>query len=264
MIQLSHDAGHGGRREEQTCSHSRIVSRLVAALVASTSLLRPAPMVATLGLLGCGGSVESANADAGDAASRSSDASGEASLNGPDAGVCVISAANYDESCSVDLDCVRVTASAPVDFGNYCQPLCRCGQDVISRSSAAKFASDVAQTPLGSGAIAPGGCSCGGGGSGPCCLQGRCATGPACLAAPTDASDASNPFALDAASPPPGSVWCSAQYGQFDAAAPSKGPGGWCPGECSRYNNAWACCSTLGVGVLCIPYSDAGMAADGM
>jgi hypothetical protein len=219
--------------------------------------LRALACIASLGAtaavtVGCGGSIATAPTDAGDAARDASPIAFDA--NDHDGALCSITRSNYDESCSSDSDCLRIADNIPVDFGNYCEFLCRCGGDAINRVSASKFAADVMSTPLGAGAL-DGGCSCGGGGPAPCCRQGQCVSGGACAGA--DVSDASNNFGTDSP-PPPGSVWCSAQYGPFDAAAPNEGPGGWCPGECSRYNIGWACCTPTGVGALCIPYPDAG------
>jgi hypothetical protein len=86
--------------------------------------------------------------------------------------VCLITASHYDQSCSADSDCVRV------DFGNYCDWLCRCGGDAINRASLNRFTADIAMTPLGQGCI-PGVCSCGYI-FGPCCREGQCTTGSAC------------------------------------------------------------------------------------
>ncbi|MGA7741720.1 MAG: hypothetical protein WBP56_01760 [Polyangia bacterium] len=85
---------------------------------------------------------------------------------------CFIAASHYDQSCSADLDCVRV------DFGNYCQWLCRCGGDAINRASLSQFNADIAMTPLGQGCIS-GACSCGVL-FGPCCRGGQCTAGTAC------------------------------------------------------------------------------------
>ena len=89
-----------------------------------------------------------------------------------DGSACLIAASDYDQSCSADSDCVRV------DFGNYCNWLCRCGGDAINRASLNQFTADIAMTPLGQGRI-PGVCSCGYI-FGPCCRKGQCTTGGAC------------------------------------------------------------------------------------
>lgn len=86
--------------------------------------------------------------------------------------ICLVDSSNYDQSCSADSDCVRA------DFGNYCQWLCRCGEDAINRASLARFNADVAMTPLGQGRV-PGVCSCGYIVD-PCCRGGQCITGSAC------------------------------------------------------------------------------------
>jgi hypothetical protein len=97
---------------------------------------------------------------------------------GPDAGAdanvdtagpsCFIVASDYDQSCSADSDCVSV------DFGNYCQWICRCGGDAINRDSLSQFTADTAMTPLGQGSI-PYACNCGYI-LGPCCRGGQCTT----------------------------------------------------------------------------------------
>jgi hypothetical protein len=85
---------------------------------------------------------------------------------------CFVAASDYDQSCSADSDCVRV------DFGNYCQWICRCGGDAINIDSLSQFTADTAMTPLAQGSI-PGVCSCGSI-FGPCCRGGQCTTGTAC------------------------------------------------------------------------------------
>jgi hypothetical protein len=96
-----------------------------------------------------------------------------------DAAACWISASNYDTSCTVDSDCVGVVGTPPspgyrVQFGNWCASECLCGAPAgINKNSAEQFFQDVARTPLGSGAVAPGFCGCPVV-LGPCCQQGQC------------------------------------------------------------------------------------------
>jgi hypothetical protein len=118
-----------------------------------------------------------------------------------DGAACFIEASNYDQSCSVDSDCV---ASIPgidvfdvrglfIVFGNYCSAtMCEnCqGQGVINRSAVAQYAADVSGTPLGSGAIPSVPCFC----ALPppvCCQNGLCVANNSCLGAidagPSDA-----------------------------------------------------------------------------
>ncbi len=110
-----------------------------------------------------------------------------------DAAACYISASNYDQSCSVDSDCVAVIEGAEggigafglvVQSGNYCQPLCMCGGQAINKGAVAQYVADVSKTPVGSGAIktppcfcpsvSPTGC-CGDGGR---CLDDSCPRRP--------------------------------------------------------------------------------------
>lgn len=96
-------------------------------------------------------------------------------VEGPEAGACMIAESDYDQSCSVDLDCVASAGSFPVEFGDWCTSMCFCGGGVISRNAVLKFVTNVSRTPLGSGAIAPGNCSCPGFLGSPCCQAGKCA-----------------------------------------------------------------------------------------
>jgi hypothetical protein len=166
--------------------------RFLTYLFSSRAATGLAPMALAIGWnIGCGGSVDAVSADAGhepmiDAsqstlggvdASRASDAG--ATPDGPSGTACSIDPSNYDESCSSDSDCVNMAGNIPVDFGNYCQFLCRCGGDAINRTSVGQFMTDVLNTPLGSGAFLGMGCGCGY--SGPsCCREGRCAVGATC------------------------------------------------------------------------------------
>jgi hypothetical protein len=121
---------------------------------------------------------------------------------------CVISASNYDQSCTVDSDCVEVTS------GDYCNAaLCRCGGSVINVGAQAQFRADVLKTPIGSGALMGATCGCAVP-AGPCCRQGMCKAGfgqdcssPAdTLAACVDAGGTCRPSALYGVCPesPPG------------------------------------------------------------
>jgi hypothetical protein len=104
----------------------------------------------------CGGSTIEVSGE--DASSRVPDASAEAQA---DSGDCFIVATNYDQSCSADSDCVTMVEGTLVEFGDYCTSHCLCGGGAINKSAAAKYAVDVAKTPLGSGAISgAGACPC--------------------------------------------------------------------------------------------------------
>jgi hypothetical protein len=120
---------------------------------------RPCLAAGALATIGsCGGSVRgSGNADAGGPeVGAGAQASAEA---GSDAGRCLIRASDYDQSCSVDSDCLStvVLDSGPfasgefrVSFGNYCGATCPCElpQGAISERAAAQYVADVSKTRL--------------------------------------------------------------------------------------------------------------------
>jgi hypothetical protein len=83
-----------------------------------------------------------------------------------DGGACIISASNYDQSCTVDSDCQVVSS------GNYCSATCLCGGSAINASAVAQFNKDVSKIPVGSGARGPL-CNCPVE-SLPCCRHGVC------------------------------------------------------------------------------------------
>lgn len=126
--------------------------------------------VATIGA--CGARLQTSAATDGAMTKSGLPNEADASLGGDAVPACLVAASNYDQSCSVDSDCVRV------DFGDYCKWLCRCGGDAINRASLPKFTADIAKTPLAQGQV-PGVCSCGYF-FGPCCRGGRCTAGPDC------------------------------------------------------------------------------------
>jgi hypothetical protein len=107
-----------------------------------------------------------------------------------DAGACIISASNYDRSCSTNSDCVAYIYGdgglelngLPVQFGNYCVPGCLCGGDAINRRAVAQYVNDVLKTPSLTEDLT---CLCGvrirpavdsGEPGGACCLNGTCST----------------------------------------------------------------------------------------
>jgi hypothetical protein len=90
-----------------------------------------------------------------------------------DANVQLIQASNYQQSCTVDTDCVAV------DEGNFCHPgSTDCpGSAAISKSDYAQYQADVAKTN-GASCYAPQpSCPFE---SGPCCLGGQCQVGLRC------------------------------------------------------------------------------------
>jgi hypothetical protein len=125
------------------------------------------------------------------------DAGGSDASIETDAAACFINAATYDQSCSVDSDCLSSVSGLPVgslfvdlpagslfvQSGNYCTPLCICGDETISKGAVAQYVADVSKTPIGSGALAPSQCYCPSR-TAPCCQAGRCSIG--CLYARTD------------------------------------------------------------------------------
>lgn len=204
--------------------------------------------------IGCGGFAQAASVDAGDEAkgdvSQTMVDGGEvtpASRDGAGAAdvpaFCSIERSNYNKSCSSDSDCVRVADNIPVDFGDYCQWLCRCGGDAINQSSVAQYVADVSRTPLGSGTVGgPAmGCSCGFAGPA-CCLQGQCTAGTGCLGT-TDSG------VTDVMSDASGYSACFSATGQLSAALKS------CQadGDCVTKVEFTDCCgSILYVGVSAV------------
>jgi hypothetical protein len=197
----------------------------------------------------CGGShaQPSAEADAGRSQEPNVILEAEASQQAnqvTDASNCVIDVANYDQSCSVDTDCISgLIGSWPIQSGNYCEPKCYCGDDAISKAAVDQYLHDVKMTPWGSGAFSlP--CSCLEGLS-PCCLGGKCTTArcpsPRSSAPPhvPDAGATSHAGAV-----PPGSVMCGLHEGPFDAGNDAGEPWRWCspPEGCVPFNGGWACC----------------------
>ncbi len=88
-----------------------------------------------------------------------------------DANAQLIQAANYDQACTVDKDCVAVSE------GNFCYPgTGNCPNAAISQSAYAQYQADVAKTRAAS-CYAPGSC---GDEPGPCCVAGKCQAGLQC------------------------------------------------------------------------------------
>jgi sulfatase modifying factor 1 len=142
---------------------------LVVALLASCGGRVDSPPFADSGGISANGAV---TGSAGAAAASMSGAI-EAGVS-PDAPPsCMLSAANYDQSCVLDTDCVGVPA------GNYCgsNPMCNCGgfTDAINASAIDRFNADVAKTPSGT----PVSCPCPMPAEPPnataCCKNGTCA-----------------------------------------------------------------------------------------
>jgi hypothetical protein len=191
-----------------------------------------------------------------------------ASCHGTDK--CLIETSNYDQTCSVDADCITMVGIFPIQSGNFCQPQCLCGGGTINKQAAAQYVRDVSSTPLGSGSISQELCNCL-----PveptCCAGGRCTIGLQCIQAllraadaqtPEDASedalntsDAESTPTHDSGGAPPGAtVMCGLNSGPFDAGVDAGGPWRWCQeGEsCVPFNGGWACCMIQPAGGLAI------------
>jgi hypothetical protein len=93
-----------------------------------------------------------------------------------DADVQLIQASNYDQSCTMDSDCVAVSE------GNFCYGA-NCPSAAINVGAQAHYNADVAMT---NAAICGGATSCPGL-TGPCCRGGTCQTGDHC--SPSGSSD---------------------------------------------------------------------------
>lgn len=156
-------------------------------------LMRNAPLLAiawTVIASGCGGAVATSSPTSRGTATEtavatSSPTSGgtatetataSTSETGTYSVSCVIWAAKYDQSCTVDSDCALVAD------GDFCGDELTCaysGTDPISATAVAQFEADVAKTPVGSGAV--NGCNYYSGDTNPgpaptaCCQSGACA-----------------------------------------------------------------------------------------
>ncbi len=221
-------------------------------------LVAGAAVVVQGAVFGCGGLTGVSESGDG-AVPPSADAApimdGGAPDGSQEASVCMLQASSYDQSCNVSSDCVAWVNDFPVQFDNlysndaafnYCQPqTCLCGGDSINRASADQYASDLARTPLGSGAVAPVMCGCPLLGS--CCVAGRCSTGAAC-------SVAYDGGPRDGRTLPEGSVLCSYYEGVLDADIGDAGPSRWCSPRqsCLPNNGGWECCDNGGI-ALCTP-----------
>ena len=98
-----------------------------------------------------------------------------------DSNVELIQASNYDQTCSVDTDCVAIAE------GDACYPcvvICRTG-GAINRSALSSYESDISKT-IGAGETSGVGCGCPAGFF-PCCRGGTCHADPQCEAPSADA-----------------------------------------------------------------------------
>lgn len=158
--------------------------------------------------------VDGAGSEAGAESAQSSEATTDA-----EGANCLILASNYNQTCSVDSDCVGSAGAQgiPVQFGNYCTKMCLCGGGAINRVSAAQYVADVSKTPLFSGALGQALClSCGQAGP-TCCQAGRCVSG----ACPTEPSDSGATVMPEA-----GNVMCVFDAGVITCSASAANDGG--------------------------------------
>jgi hypothetical protein len=108
--------------------------------------------------------------------------SGKGTTPCTDANVELIQASNYDQSCTVDADCVSIAV------GDACYPclvICQVG-GAINRGALSSYRSDISKT-IGAGETSGVECSCPSW-SGPCCRGGICNAGLECEGPPADAS----------------------------------------------------------------------------
>jgi hypothetical protein len=163
------------------------------------------------------------------------------------AGPCYIETGDYDQSCSVDSDCVGTLASLdgfPIQSGDYCGNECVCGGEAINKSAVAQFSEAVAVTPFVIAYLNHESCGfCASVSTVACCQDARCTT--RCPGTPMDAAVIEGP---DAEAPVPGSVLCGLLSGPLDAGSPDSGPTRLCmpPEVCVPFNGAWACCVLAG------------------
>ncbi len=94
-------------------------------------------------------------------------ATSDAAIESP---ACMISASNYDQSCTADSDCTLVSQ------GNYCDgKSCQCLNGAVNAGAVPRYAADIGKTPVGSGAVVALVCPCIPP-IGPCCRSGACTT----------------------------------------------------------------------------------------
>ena len=254
------------------------VRRPVGNILTMRSSTNGAPVALLIGAMAasCGGKILSSTADA-DAEGRPGaepDATGSNGASPPDAtedrgpnvrgfsgdsnigaesdGMsCFLDTSRYDQSCSVDSDCIAEIGDAGlslgagtliVQSGDYCRTMCLCPTDAISRSAVAEYVADVARTPLGSGSVSPQFCNCGVTYF-PCCLRGHCVG--ACYT-PELYANGSNADTN-------GDVPCGLQSGPLDGGGSGIEPFLVCrpPESCQRIGGGWGCCSRSSAGDTC-------------
>ena len=138
-----------------------------------------------------------------------------------DATAQLIQAANYDQSCMTDTDCVAVAE------GDFCSPGAgNCPNAAISKSAYAQYQADTAKTRAAS-CYAPGNC---GTEPGPCCVAGRCHFDSQCFDASPLADAATHGGLADADACAPSSCATACPAGTHDVSSVVNG--------CT----VWQCC----------------------
>jgi len=197
-------------------------------------------------LAACGGRSETVSSSSAAPASNGgpTDAAGEAPVQSPgsEAGTCFLPASDYDQSCTIDSDCVPINSAE--DWCSSSQ--CACGAtEAINVGDEARYMADWSKTPQGSGAAHPL-CLCGLNVAVACCHAGQC-TSLSCVLQEFEAGsspEAGTDLEAGTDQEDAGGVLCSLYAGPIDAAAPDGGPTLWCAGPqtCTTYNGGWACC----------------------
>jgi hypothetical protein len=210
----------------------------------------PLMVAVTCAIVGCGGHVRADGPP--DASSGAPEESGNPDVvMQVEASSCsIVLASNYDQSCSVDTDCVAVSqVSVCPGWGGY-----GCILWTINKNASAQYMTAISQAiadkPFNGGGSCPEETS-------PCCLQGRCNVS-SCPEPPPQPPLGTDASADDAQVIPEGSVMCARDLGPVDAGVTDTGgPASWCipPQTCSQYNGQWACCMTIGGSgsVVCRP-----------
>lgn len=217
--------------------------------------LRRGWVVASCILFGCGGGGEViADGRAPGGGEAGQDSFTWSTLDSPAPSLqdaeCNVVASNYNQTCRVDSDCVELTATWVVHFGDWCES-CICPNGAINQDSVARYLADVGKTPIGSGNVRAPLCSCPNT-SLPCCQGGQCSVHCSVLPDQDGGDGGASGQVL-----PDGSVLCGASVGPVDSGSASGPDGGtaWCvpPQRCTQFNGGWACCMSTGLAELCFP-----------
>lgn len=139
--------------------------------------MRAAALALALTASGCGGALATPPGSDGGSPHPASTATGSGTTEtvgttGTETGMntanCLISASNYDQSCTFDGDCTIVAT------GNFCAADAFECDESINAAATTQYQADAFMTPLGSGALGVGfGCTAS---VPPCCRRGQCTT----------------------------------------------------------------------------------------